>query len=879
MALKPVDSYYRSTWPSGWINWHNHIHTVLENEFNNDWTKYADNEFYFFASSSSAGTNGEVMKTVNRYYAGGFQENHLYATTDAPPAANSGYNSEGVSGYIYQNNGTNRTPLYRFVKFYTGSSGYGQALTQGTLTTNTTGVVKRVKLVGSISGNGVISCNNSNSGIFCYVENYRDTNTSSNNSGCSYPSSGYTNVGFSNITGSGSGLLLHIRITPINGSGGNPNNMRVTYPGTWFNSGGGSFGEGGVYVSGGAGYAVGNLLNPVTGCPNMGTGSGTAFEVTQTGTISTSQTVTNSYDRIDHRCGTTNINGIDGWTLEGIMGYVPLVRTGCTDPTATNYDAFANQDTSPSSCVYIVAPTTSITATNSSNVAVSSIYRGQSVIITYSATTGNDTLTTSFTETANGVATSPIATPGNSGVYYPSPSTTTTYKFTATNSVGSSDASVTVNVLDDDPVISFYTNKTNNTINRGESINIIWSATANQTITSTTMTGVANPGVSGSTTITPSSAGTTTYTFTATNPSGTSTASLTVTTILLAPTASLTSSDADNTIIAGESVTLTWEGLGFDITSYAMTGVLNPGVGGSTTVSPITTTTYTYTVTNASGTSSDSIVLTVYTPPTCTLSVDDNPLIGGNSTTLRWITTGDADTIQWTQGGNISAANEINGNLSINPNRNKTYQARVSGLGGTADSNELELVVVYLPIIHTWNVPSSYEYGSVVQQTFEYEYQYVNVSATVTFVYVYQDVNGNDVLVTQPNPISLPTSPGASGVGNDNRENGDFNYVPTWTEFGPRRINVTLAVSGNGGNITTTETITINIDELPNNINPEDSPDKLAEQIVYTPNDEDTIISDLYRIDDIDIPVEIKSDHEIQVKINDVGSWNNVREL
>lgn len=876
MALKPVDSYYRSTWPSGWTNWHNHIHTVVENEFNSDWTKYADNEFYFFLSANSAGTNGEVMKTVNRYYAGGFQENHLYATTDAPPAAGSGYNSEGIAGYIYQNDGTNRTALYRFVKYYTPQSGYGQAQTSGTLVTNTTGVVKRVKLVGSTSS-GVIACNNSSLGIFCYVENYRDTNTSSNSSGCSYPSSGYTNVGFSNITGSGSGLQLHIRITPVNGSGGNPNNMRVTYPGTWYNSGGGSFGEGGVYVSGGSGYAVGNYLNPVTSCSNMATGSGTAFQVTEVGTISTSQTVVNSYSRIDHRCGTTNINGIDGWIYEGIMGYVPYEKSGCTDPSATNYDAYANND--DGTCSYIVAPTTSITATNASNVTVSSIYKGQSVIITYSSTTGNGTLTTSFTATANGVATSPIATPGSSGAVTFSPIVQTTYKFAASNSVGSSDASVTVNVLNDDPVINFYTNKTNNTLNRGESITITWSATANQTITSTTMTGVLNPGVGGSVIITPSEPGTVTYTFTATNPSGTSVASLTVTTILLAPTASLTSSDADNTIIAGESVVLTWEALGFDITSYAMTGVLNPGAGGNITVSPTTTTTYTYTIINDSGTSSDSIVLTVYTPPTCTISVDDNPLIGGNSTTLRWITTGDADTIQWTQGGNISAANELSGNLSINPTNNKTYQARVSGLGGTADSNELELVVVYLPIIHTWNVPNYYDYGSTAPKTFEYNYQYVNNSATVTFVYVYKDVDGNDVFITQPNPISLPTSPGASGGGNDNRLSGTFTYVPTWTEFGPRSINVTIAVSGSGGSLTTTEPINIVIDELPNNINPEESPDKLANQIAYTPNDEDAVISDLYRIDDIDIPVEIKSDHKIQVRINNVDLWNNVREL
>tara|TARA_B100000902_G_C27300149_1_gene912319 strand:+ start:199 stop:2361 length:2163 start_codon:yes stop_codon:yes gene_type:complete len=717
-SLIAIDSWYRSVWPSGYVNWHNHIHTASETELaDGNWVKYADNEFYFFISANSAGTNGEVMKEVRRYFSPTIS-NHLYATTDAEPDPS--YNREGRVGYVYQNNGTNRTAIYRFRKNYSGSSGYGAAEIQ---------------------------------------------------------------------------------------SGGNVQRI----------------------------------------------------------------------DRIDHRCGLTNIGGVDGWIFEGIMGYVPYQRSGCTDPSANNYDAYANND--DGSCSYITAPTTSITAKNSSNVAVTSIYRGQSVNIAYSSTNGGTTITTSFTATANGVTTNPISSVGSSGTYSFSPVVQTTYKFTAVNSVGSSTSSVTVSVLNDNPVLNFYTNKTNNTLNRGESITITWSATANQTITSTTVTGVTNPGASGSTTITPSSPGTVRYVFTATNPSGTSSTFLDVTTVLLAPTASLTSSDADNTIIAGESVVLTWEALGFDITSYAMTGVVNPGAGGNITVSPTTTTTYTYTIINDSGTSSDSIVLTVYTPPTCTLSVDDNPLIGGDSTTLRWLTTGDADTIQWTQGGNISAANEISGNLSINPTSNKTYQARVSGLGGTVDSNELNLVVVYLPIIHTWDVPNSYDYGSTTLKTFEYNYQYANNSATVTFVYVYKDEDGNDVLVTQPNPISLPTSSGASGGGNSNRLSGTFTYVPTWTEFGPRSILVTIEVSGSGGNLATTETININIDERPNNINPEDSVDKLANEISYTPNDEDAVISDLYRIDDIDIPVEIKSDHEIQVRINDVDLWNNVREL
>ena len=503
-SLVAVDSFYRNSWPSGWTNWHNHLHSTATGPGSN-WTKYADNDFYFFKEADGDGTNGETMKQVNRYY-NGVMENHISATTDAAP--DSSYNDEGAQGYIFQNDGTNRTALYRFYKNYTASNGYGQATTSGTLTTVVSGIVKRVKLRSGIGGAAnVISCNNSSPGIFCYVENYRDTNTSSDSSGCSYPSSGYTNVGFSNITGSGSGLLMHIRITPVNGTGGKPNNMRVTYPGTWYNSGGGSFGDGGVYVSGGSGYAVGDVLNPITTCANMGTAQSQAFEVTEIGSTSTSQTIVSALDRIDHRCGTTNIGGVDGWVYEGIMGYVPSKRGGCTDSTANNYDEFATYD--DSSCEYVSAPTVSnFECDKTAPVAT------QTFTLSWDVADGGSAITevkifnqsTSFEEI---LATTALS------VDYSFPAGTAegteyTYKVVVTNAEGSSEA--TVKVTCGLATTATFTAIPTTPLISGNTVKLDWAVVGSYT--SLTVTGVTSPTAVGNATFSPTT--NTTYTLTVT---------------------------------------------------------------------------------------------------------------------------------------------------------------------------------------------------------------------------------------------------------------------------------------------------------------------------------------------------------------------------
>jgi PKD repeat protein len=91
----------------------------------------------------------------------------------------------------------------------------------------------------------------------------------------------------------------------------------------------------------------------------------------------------------------------------------------------------------------------------------------------------------------------------------------------------------------------------------------------------------------------------------------------------------------------GETSTLTWT------TNYTTAVRIEPGIGsvdpsGSQTVTPTQTTTYTLTAEGKGGTTSKGATVTVYQPPTVTMSADPETVIYGESSTLYWIST-DAD--------------------------------------------------------------------------------------------------------------------------------------------------------------------------------------------------------------------------------------------
>ena len=84
--------------------------------------------------------------------------------------------------------------------------------------------------------------------------------------------------------------------------------------------------------------------------------------------------------------------------------------------------------------------------------------------------------------------------------------------------------------------------------------------------------------------------------------------------------------------------------------------------------------------------------------------------------------------------------------------------------------------------------------------------------------------------------------------------------------------------TGDGGSFVDEESIPVIIDETPENLNIPERDDILKDQDpVIVPDTE--ILSETLLIDDIDIPVEIKSDWPILVDKNLDGTWTKVRQI
>ena len=236
------------------------------------------------------------------------------------------------------------------------------------------------------------------------------------------------------------------------------------------------------------------------------------------------------------------------------------------------------------------------------------------------------------------------------------------------------------------PTVTLTSNDADNTIDEGQSVTLTWSATGDG-ITSTTMTGVTNPGTSGSQTFTPTQ--TTTYTFTATNATGTSTAEVTITVNKYAPTVTLTSDEADNTLLLGQDVVLTWSATGYGITSTSMTGVTNPGTSGDATFTPTQTTTYTFSATNSTGTTSASVTITVLLNPELTLTGNGGSIVSinpGGNVNLSWSYVGSATNIVWVSGSPLPTVTTPSGSQTVSPTTTTQYCAYLNGPVGVSET-------------------------------------------------------------------------------------------------------------------------------------------------------------------------------------------------
>jgi hypothetical protein len=201
-----------------------------------------------------------------------------------------------------------------------------------------------------------------------------------------------------------------------------------------------------------------------------------------------------------------------------------------------------------------------------------------------------------------------------------SPAETTTYTITATSAEGTHTESVTVYVYDPAAPITVSATADPANIQPGQSSTLTWSTT--NAVSCVIEPGIGPVDLSGSITVTPTE--TTTYTMTAANPSGETTAAVTVTVNYPPPTATI--SAQPGAIVFGETSVLTWS------STNAVSCVIEPDIGpvdlnGSTTVSPTETTIYTISAANPEGTTTETVTVTVYLPP----SIQELKLTAGDS--------------------------------------------------------------------------------------------------------------------------------------------------------------------------------------------------------------------------------------------------------
>jgi hypothetical protein len=162
------------------------------------------------------------------------------------------------------------------------------------------------------------------------------------------------------------------------------------------------------------------------------------------------------------------------------------------------------------------------------------------------------------------------------------------------------------------PSVSFSITRTS--ICRGSTATLSWNVTGVVSSVSINQN-IGTVAASGSRTVGPTS--TTTYTITATGPGGTTTRSV----ILTVNQPTTTSITADSTaIIRGQCTTLRWTTTGDATGASISPGIGTVNINGNRQVCPSETTRYTISVTGICTNSTSSVTVTVYQPPTVTLT-------------------------------------------------------------------------------------------------------------------------------------------------------------------------------------------------------------------------------------------------------------------
>jgi len=346
---------------------------------------------------------------------------------------------------------------------------------------------------------------------------------------------------------------------------------------------------------------------------------------------------------------------------------------------------------------------------------------------TITATASSPTICTgsSTSLTASGASTytwNPGTLTGSNVVV--SPTITTNYTVTATNSLGCSNATTVSVVVNPKPTLTITSTATN--ICSGSSA----------TLTGTGANTYSwNPGAATGSTFVVSPLTTTAYTLTGTNISGCTNTAVFTLTVTNTPTISATASASS--ICSGATTTLSATGA----TTYSW----NPGAltGSNVVVTPTSTTMYTVTGINGICSSTAAITITVNSSPNLTVTSNPTVICPGNSATL---TASGASTYTW-----ISPSSN-NASVVVSPTTTTIYTVTGTNGNGCVGNAFVTLSVTPTPTITasssstaicsganvtlTANGGSSYTWtpGSLTGTT-------IVVSPTVTTTYT---VNGNN---------------------------------------------------------------------------------------------------------------------------------------
>ena len=386
-------------------------------------------------------------------------------------------------------------------------------------------------------------------------------------------------------------------------------------------------------------------------------------------------------------------------------------------------------------------------------------------------------------------------------------------------------------------------------------------------------------------TVTVSPTATTNYQLTAVGPAGNTIRVVTVT-VSPPPPPTISFSASPTQYIRPGQTTLSWTVTGVNITDLDIdqgVGNILPntvfdenGVGtGSLIVNPNNSTTYTLTAKNFGGAqgsqSTASVIVTVYEPTVANIFAVPNPITVGQQTNLQWTVTGDADSASISPAITGDGTVLLASNANVSPNVTTRYTLTADGPGGF-DEAFVDVVVCQIPTV-AGNFPVNIDYDT--DFTVDVTFSNASSGAGVTITYT----NTEGVATSETRQI------GTSASDEDNTETTvTFNSNIPWDDFGPQTIVYQLFASGCGGTVfAQATTINVEIDQLPDLFNIQDSRDQIPLDEVRAPED-DVVLSDPIIIDDIDIPVEIKSDKPIQVRFDNDDpnletSWKNLRNI